>query len=44
VWKGHQEALPALANRLVGILHGSLRHHRLYREDVAWPPAQAAAA
>jgi hypothetical protein len=44
VWKGHQEALPTLANRLVGILHGCLRHHRLYREDVAWPPAQAAAA
>jgi hypothetical protein len=42
--KGHQEALRILANRLVGILHGCLRHHELYREDVAWPTAEAAAA
>jgi transposase len=43
--KGHHEALRILANRLVGILHGCLRHHQLYREDIAWPPpAEAAAA
>lgn len=42
--KGHQEALRVLANRLVGILHGCLRHRQLYREDVAWPPTQAVAA
>lgn len=42
--KGHQEALRILANRLVGILHGCLRHHQLYREDVAWPAPEAAAA
>jgi transposase len=33
----HQQALRALANRLVGILHGCLRHHRLYNELQAWP-------
>jgi hypothetical protein len=42
--KGHQAALRILANRLVGILHGCLRHHQLYREDVAWPIPEAAAA
>ena len=42
--KGHQEALRILANRLVGILHGCLRHRQLYREDIAWPPIEAAAA
>jgi hypothetical protein len=42
--KGHQAALRILANRLVGILHGCLRHHQLYREDVAWPAPEAAAA
>jgi transposase len=41
--KKHQEALRILANRLVGILHGCLRHRQLYREDIAWP-AEAAAA
>lgn len=41
--KGHQEALRILANRLVGILHGCLRHHQLYHEDIAWPPAAIAA-
>jgi transposase len=41
--KEHQEALRILANRLVGILHGCLRHRQLYREDIAWP-AEAAAA
>jgi transposase len=33
----HNEALRALANRLAGILHGCLRHHRLYDEALAWP-------
>jgi hypothetical protein len=43
----HHQALRALANRLVGILHGCLRHHALYNEDTAWAhrtPAPAAAA
>lgn len=40
----HHQALRALSNRLVGILHGCLRHRRLYREDVAWPGSLEAAA
>jgi hypothetical protein len=32
----HHQALRALANRLVGILHGCLRHRTLYNEDTAW--------
>jgi len=32
----HHRALRALANRLVGILHGCLRHAVLYDEEVAW--------
>ena len=32
----HHRALRALANRLVGILHGCLRHGALYDEDTAW--------
>ncbi len=32
----HHRALRALANRLVGILHGCLRHHSCYNEDRAW--------
>lgn len=32
----HHRALRALANRLVGILHGCLRHDALYDEDTAW--------
>jgi transposase len=39
----HGQALRALANRLVGILDGCLRHRQLYREEVAWPFFQAAA-
>jgi hypothetical protein len=35
----HHQGLRALANRLVGILHGCLRHHRAYDEATAWPPA-----
>jgi hypothetical protein len=40
----HHQALRALANRLVGILHGCLAHHDPYREAVAWrlPPQLAA--
>jgi transposase len=32
----HHQALRTLANRLVGILHGCLRHHQLYDETTAW--------
>ena len=32
----HYQALRALANRLVGILHGCLRHHTHYDENRAW--------
>jgi len=42
--KTHHQALRAVANRLVGILHGCLGHRQLYREDIAWPtPLDAAA-
>ena len=33
---GHQAALRQLANRLVGILHGCLRHTTPYDEHIAW--------
>lgn len=33
----HHQALRALANRLVGILHGCLRHRTHYDETTAWP-------
>jgi Transposase/Transposase IS116/IS110/IS902 family len=42
--KTHHQALRALANRLVGILHGCLRHRQLYREEIAWPVRVEAAA
>lgn len=32
----HHQALRALANRWVGILHGCLTHHTLYDEHTAW--------
>ena len=32
----HRQALRALANRLVGILHGCLHHHSHYNEHTAW--------
>jgi transposase len=32
----HNRALRALANRLVGILHGCLTHDTLYDENLAW--------
>ncbi len=36
----HHQALRALANRLVGILHGCLRHRTLYDEHRAWHDAE----
>lgn len=42
--KTNNQALRALANRLVGILHGCLTHGEFYREDVAWHPHTAEAA
>ena len=42
--KSHNQALRALANRLVGILHGCLRHGQLYEETVAWPVEVSTAA
>ena len=33
----HHQALRAVANRLVGILHGCLHTHTHYQEDTAWP-------
>jgi hypothetical protein len=33
---GHHQALRALGNRLVGILHGCLAHHSTYDETIAW--------
>jgi transposase len=40
----HHQALRALGNRLVGILHGCLRHHTPYNEHTAWAHRMAAAA
>jgi transposase len=40
----HHQALRALGNRLVGILHGCLRHHSTYDEHKAWAHRQPAAA
>ena len=34
--KTHHQALRALGNRWVGILHGCLTHRETYREEVAW--------
>jgi hypothetical protein len=39
----HHQALRALGNRLVGILHGCLRHHTHYDEHKAWAHRQTAA-
>jgi hypothetical protein len=39
----HHQALRALANRWVGILHGCLSHRSLYDEDRAWGGATPAA-
>jgi transposase len=40
----HHQALRALGNRLVGILHGCLARHALYDEAIAWPQETRAAA
>ena len=40
----HHQALRALANRWVGILHGCLRYHSRYSENIAWPPPLQVAA
>jgi transposase len=40
----HHQALRALGNRLVGLLHGCLRHHTPYNEHIAWAHRTAAAA
>jgi transposase len=39
----HHQALRALGNRLVGILHGCLARRVAYNEQVAWPAVDAAA-
>lgn len=36
----HHQALRALGNRLVGILHGCLRHRTRYNEQTAWAHRQ----
>ena len=36
----HHQALRAVGNRLVGILHGCLRHHTEYEEQRAWSHRQ----
>ena len=36
----HHQALRALGNRLVGILHGCVRHHTNYSEHTAWAHRQ----
>jgi transposase len=36
----HHQALRTLGNRLVGILHGCLRHHTNYSEHTAWAHRQ----
>jgi hypothetical protein len=40
----HHQALRAVGNRLVGILHGCLRHHTPYNEHTAWAHRTPAAA
>lgn len=37
--KTHHQALRAVANRLVGILHGCLAHRSVYDEQIAWGEA-----
>jgi transposase len=37
----HHQALRALGNRLVGILHGCLAHRVAYQEQLAWPATEA---
>jgi hypothetical protein len=40
----HHQALRALGNRLVGVLHGCIRHRTLYNEHAAWAHRQTTAA
>jgi transposase len=40
----HHQALRALGNRLVGVLHGCLSNQQTYREEVAWRSAVDVAA
>jgi hypothetical protein len=40
----HNQALRTLANRLVGILDGCLRHRTTYNENTAWAHRNTAAA
>jgi transposase len=40
----HTQALRALANRLVGIMHGCLRHGEHYSEEIAWTSSEHRAA
>jgi hypothetical protein len=40
----HHQALRALGNRLVGILHGCLARRAVYQEQLARPAAEPAAA
>jgi transposase len=42
--KTNNQALRSLANRLVGILHGCLRHREVYREEIAWGQLEEKAA
>lgn len=42
--KTNNQAIRALANRWVGILHGCLRHRQKYQEEIAWPTAEAISA
>ncbi len=39
----HHQALRALANRWVGILHGCLTHRSAYHEEIAWGTGQSVA-
>jgi len=39
----HHQALRALGNRLVGILHGCLARGVAYQEQIAWPATEPAA-
>lgn len=40
----NDQALTAVANKMVGDLHGCLRHRTLYDETIAWPTPAAQAA
>lgn len=42
--QSHSQALRAVGNRLVGILHGCLKHRTPYSEAVAWRLVEEAAA